>query len=33
LRAYDADNAFLGLVEVGPDHCVRVRRLFVTGAS
>jgi hypothetical protein len=33
MRAYDAANSFLGLVEVGPDHCVRVRRLFVTGAA
>jgi tRNA pseudouridine55 synthase len=33
LRAYGAAGQFLGLVEVGPDRRLRVRRLFVAGAG
>jgi tRNA pseudouridine55 synthase len=33
LRAYDGDGAFLGLVDIGTDQCLRVRRLFVAGAG
>jgi tRNA pseudouridine55 synthase len=33
LRAYDPAGAFLGLVEIGADACLRVQRLFVSGAG